>query len=501
MGFGGRLAGEWADNEPVRWTALGMVALVGCVATTPTTQSPSPRWDAPPVRLVSDLGDLEEPLSDSEFNAVSDGGRWVVFTWRRSFRRNRPDRHRLFLADTKRGRLRQIDRGLDGNAFEPQITPDGRFVVFASGFKGLYGVDLGSRTGLIPWFASFDELPGDLAVLVYDRVRGETEIVSRSGTGAEANGDSYQPAISANGRFVAFASRSTNLSSRDKDRDSDVYLRDLRKGTTELISVGAKGKSGEPDVSDDGNRVSFVSTSSDLIADVFVRDRRQETTTRVSVTSEGKEFETFKACESAGCWSEGAGHARISGNGEVVVFTAAANALVPEDQNFNEDVFVHEIDTHRTERVSLRDDGGEIYGPEQIECGQDPRCVGTSPAATHSPSVSRDGNLIYFISAASRITDEDDDDEAIPAPPNFNTTGSGEEVYVHNRDKGSTVAVSRFRDGRIAFAHNWAAGEISADGRWVTYANDKRRLDPRGDRDEGTDVFLQRLPRWLSSGS
>ena len=161
---------------------------------------------------------------------------------------------------------------------------------------------------------------------------------------------------------------------------------------------------------------------------------------------------------------------------------------------FERTVFVHEIDTHRTERASLRDDGGEIYGTEQIECGQDPRCVGTDPARTHSPSISRDRNLIYFISAASEITDEDD--EAIPAPPRFYPTGSGEEVYVHNRKKGLTLAVSRFRNGRIANAHNWYAGEISSDGRWVTYSNDQRRLDgPLGDRDEGVDVFLQRLPR------
>lgn len=478
-----------------------MVVLVACTPAAPPTQSRSQRWNAPSALLVSDLGDLEEPLSNSEFSAVSDDGRWVVFTWRRSFAggRQRPDQHRLFLADTKRGVVRQIDQGAPGSAFEPAITPDGRFVVFTSGIKGLIGVDLASRNELIPWFAFLDEdeLPGDLDVVVYDRVTDETETVSRSGTGAKANGDSYQPAISPDGRFVAFASRASNLSPRDNDRDSDVYLRDLRKGTTELISVGAEGKSGEPDISDDGSRLSFVSTSSDLIADVFVRDRRQDTTTRVSVTSEGEEFETFEACESAGCWREGAGQARISGNGEVVVFTAAANALVPEDQNFNEDIFVHEIDTHRTERVSLRDDGGEIYGPEEIECGQDPRCVGTLPAETHSPSISRDGNLVCFISSASRIIDEDVDD-ASPEPPRFETPPSEKEVYIHNREKGLTVAVSRFRDGGVTYGYK---GEISADGRWVTYANDQRRLDPRGDQDEGADVFLQRLPRWVSSAS
>jgi Tol biopolymer transport system component len=244
----------------------------------------------------------------------------------------------------------------------------------------------------------------------------------------------------------------------------------------ELISVGSSGKadgySSHPDVSDDGDRVSFTSDAPNLVdddtngnSDLFVRERSSSTTIRAKA---------------------GVREARISGNGQVVVFTTEANLLVPEDENYNSDVFAHEIDSGVTERVSLRSDGGDAYGAEEVECGREPRCAGTSDISTHSPSISADGDLIYFISAASEISDEDDDGDH---------GQSGEEVYIRNRREGATYLVSRYRDGSALHSTNWYPGEISPDGRWVTYSNNSMKLDgPRGDQDPGPDVFLQRLP-------
>jgi Tol biopolymer transport system component len=130
----------------MRWTAGLLIALAGC------TTAPSDRaevqgghWDAPPARLVSDLGRFDHRFTYNETSSVSDGGRWVVFT---SHVKDRPGR--LFLVDTELDRLRQIDDSYDGaprasegvgrysiafHGGEPEITPDGRFVVFISAFR------------------------------------------------------------------------------------------------------------------------------------------------------------------------------------------------------------------------------------------------------------------------------------------------------------------------------------------------------------------------------
>ncbi len=480
--------------KKVRWTAAVLIALVGC--TTPTASVPAVdrSWDAPPARWVSDLGEFEQRHTYNTSSTVSDRGRWVVFT---SHVRDRPSR--LFLIDTKRDRVRQIDVSFDGAprtsegvgryntslaVQNPEITPDGRFVVFTSPFSNLVRAD--------------DNRMVD--VFIYDRVARRTRVVSRSSGGTQSNGDSGQPSISASGRFVVFDSRATNLSPGDKDRKSDVYLADLRKGTTELVSVGPDGKgddsSIDPDVSDDGDRVSFVSTAANLVdndangtSDVFVRERGNAVTIRGSVTSTGEEFEVFEMCESATCNRAGVGESRISGNGEVVVFTTPANGLVPEDRNYNADIFVHELDSGVTERVSVRDDGRDPYGPGDEGCGKDPVCA--SNIWSHSPSVSRDGDLVYFISAAPQMSDQDDDEAS-----------SGEEVYIRDRARRSTLVVSRYRDDSILHSTNWYPGEISADGRWLTYSCNSMKLDgPRGDQDPGPDVFLQRLSKMLGSGN
>jgi Tol biopolymer transport system component len=455
----------------------------------PTPHAAQPDWGSP-ARWVSDLGRFDRSNTYNEISSVSDSARWVVFTSRV---KERPSR--LFLVDTEHGRVRQIDISHDGSARtsegvgrynvafyggDPEITPDGRFVVFTSPFSNLVRRD--------------DNRAVD--VFVYDRVNRSTRLVSRSSSGAAADGDSYHPSISGGGRFVVFDTNATNLSRADVDHTSDVYLRDLQSEATELVSLGASGKgdgpSHYPDVSDDGDRISFVSSASNLVdddtneaSDVFVRERSTSTTSRASVASDGNQYESFESCESASCYQAGAHESRISGDGDVVVFTANANRLVPEDVNYNDDIFAHEIDTGVTERVSVRSDGGDAYGPESVECGKDPVC--SQFTRTHSPSVSRDGNLVYFISAAPELSDEDNDDEP---------RGSEEQVYVHVRNTGLTVLVSRYRDGSVVHSSNWYPGEISANGRWLTFSNNSMKLDGSGgDRDPGPDVFLQRLPK------
>ena len=125
-----------------------------------------------------------------------------------------------------------------------------------------------------------------------------TRRVSVSSTGAEGNDQSRDPAISSDGRYVAFGSDASNLVPGDTNESRDVFVRDRKLGTTRRVSVSStetQGNSvsfGLPAISSDGRYVAFGSDASNLVpgdtnrsADVFVRDRKLGITRRVSVSS------------------------------------------------------------------------------------------------------------------------------------------------------------------------------------------------------------------------
>jgi Tol biopolymer transport system component len=126
-----------------------------------------------------------------------------------------------------------------------------------------------------------------------------TQRVSVGPGGQQANNESFEPAISADGRFVAFWSQASNLVAGDTNLDADVFVRDRAAQVTRRVSVGpggqqANGGSFDTVISADGRFVAFVSYASNLVAgdtndtsDVFVRDRVAKVTRRVSVGSGG----------------------------------------------------------------------------------------------------------------------------------------------------------------------------------------------------------------------
>src|SRR5262249_47460324 len=151
--------------------------------------------------------------------------------------------------------------------------------------------------------------------------------------GVEANGDSDMGRLSDDGRYVAFMSRASNLVPGDTNGNWDVFVRDRVAGTTERVSVatnGAEGHgwAGEPAISADGRYVAFTSSAPDLVAgdsnggyDVFVHDRLNGTTERVSVATGGGEAD------------QGGAAPMISGNGRFVAFSSFSTNLVPRDTN------------------------------------------------------------------------------------------------------------------------------------------------------------------------
>jgi len=277
-----------------------------------------------------------------------------------------------------------------------------------------------------------------VAIVAVAEAQPAIERVSVSSTGQQANADSMDPSISADGRFVAFISEATNLVAADTNGYPDVLLRDRLTGITERISVSsageqANGKSyyyswGGPSVTADGMLVAFTSAASNLVPgdtnaqlDVFVRDRSSGATERVSVTSAGAQGND---------WSD---QPAISADGRFVAFRSNARNLVPGDTYALPDIFVHDRQTGETTRVSVASDGSEGNG------------------ASWRPAISADGRFVAFLSGASNL---------IP-----NDTNGRADVFVHDRQTGVTECVS----SGVSASWGLDSAAISADGRLVAF--------------------------------
>jgi Tol biopolymer transport system component len=138
-------------------------------------------------------------------------------------------------------------------------------------------------------------VPGDTNaktdVFVRDRQTGTTWLLSKDSAGVPGDSTSSSPSISSDGRFVVFYSDSANLVSGDNNAKTDIFVRDRQTGTTTLLSKSPAGVvgndfSGNPAISADGRYVAFDSYATNLVSndingvsDVFVRDRNTGTTT------------------------------------------------------------------------------------------------------------------------------------------------------------------------------------------------------------------------------
>jgi hypothetical protein len=223
-------------------------------------------------------------------------------------------------------------------------------------------------------------------IFVHDRQTGITTRVSLATGAVQANGDSFNAALSGDGRFVAFESEATNLVAGDTNLVSDIFVHDRQTGITTRVSlatgaVQANGDSFLPTISNDGRFVAFESVGTNLVAgdtngfsDLFHHDRQTGATVRVSVPTGGFPQSNEDSFEPA-----------MSGDGRFVAFLSYASNLVPGDTNGEGDVFVRDIQTNITTRVSVATGG---------EQGNDFSC---------NPAISLDGRIIGFFSDSTNL--------------------------------------------------------------------------------------------------
>lgn len=282
-----------------------------------------------------------------------------------------------------------------------------------------------------------------------------TTLASRAARGTLADGSSRQPALSADGRHVAFASYATNLGPADSNRDRDVYVRDIASGTIVLGSAAADGTPGNresrnPALSDDGRFLAFISGATNLTPDdgngpspdVFLKDLSNGSIQRISRSP---------ANTGGGGVFVAAGPA-LSASGRYVAFTSGANDLVAGDFD-GIDVYLRDTQTNTTIKANPTFDG---LPPEDF----------CSPCDGHRLSLSDDGNLLAFQSRAqNQIAGLDDEVEP--------------DVFVFNRTTGTIELVSR-ASGIVGLEGDCrsSAPSISGDGRWVAFWSCASNLAP-----------------------
>ena len=240
----------------------------------------------------------------------------------------------VLLRDCSRGETTRVSvasDGTQGNGLSglPSISADGRYVAFWSSASNLVS---GDNNG-----------SGD--VFLHDCLTGETTLVSVASDGTQGNGGSLRLALSADGRYVAFQSGASNLVSGDINGTVDVFVHDCQTGQTVLASVAsdgtpANGASFAPSISADGRYVAFESPATNLVSgdnngtwDVFLHDCLTGETTLVSVASDGTQGNYYS------------GEASLSADGRYVAFESVATNLVPGDTNGILDVFVRWLET------------------------------------------------------------------------------------------------------------------------------------------------------------
>jgi Tol biopolymer transport system component len=310
------------------------------------------------------------------------------------------------------------------------MTPDGRFIAFT---------------------ANTTSSPGSAAcIYVWDALSNSTTLVSGDLSGAvPVNDTSIWPAITSDGRFVAFQSTAISMVTNSLAGDFHVYVRDLQVGITRLVDADPNGVGSgvtaitAPQITDDGRYVTFEAPDGSLVPsdanqswDAFMRDVLAGTTELISKSDPALSCHSPNGASTLAPLS-------VSADGSRVAFTSAADDLVLNDTNGFFDVFVRDLATGNTLLVSV-DASGAMSGN----------------SVSGEPTISADGRFVAFSSNASNLVAGD--------------TNNVSDVFVRDLGSGTTTLASVNRNGRSANGASYSP-IITSDGRAVLFrsqAND-----------------------------
>ncbi len=335
----------------------------------------------------------------------------------------------------------------NGASVTPALAGEGRYVAFASQASDLVLDDSNQR-----W-----------DIFVRDLVSGETSRVSVASDGSQANGDSFNPAISGDGRYVVFESDASNLVSGDTNGRRDIFLHDRSDGSTVRISETedqqANGDSLLPAISDDGQWIVFESAATNLVdqdtnqvTDVFAWQRSTGALQRLSL-------EPASQVQGNGPSSL----AVIAGGGRYVAFRSFADNLVPGDSNATWDIFVYDLQADEMELATITQEGGQA----------DPALLFPDAPLTR-PAISADGRYLAFQSDAANLVAGD--------------TNAQVDIFVRDLAARTTQRVSVTSSGAQANGHSFFP-QLSGDGGNLAFLSQASNL-VAGDDNGFVDGFL-----------
>jgi Tol biopolymer transport system component len=394
----------------------------------------------------------------------------------------------------------------NGNSYNPDISYDGRFVVFASEAKNLDG----------------EEHTSGNDIFLMDRITEQVQIISKSTTGGAANGFSSNPKISGNGRFIVFVSSASNLVEGDTaDGYSDIFLYDRdadgdgafdTPGGTSMKKISrmepgtrgfTPGHSQSPDMNFDGSVITFTSRAGLVsghvmyIASTFIYDRTADQLALLQLAdATAPNSDTLTPA--------------ISADGQYIAFATQANNIDPTDTDSYEDVYLYHVPTKLVKRISPFPGGRGTYEPvisadgryvafihegtnylknvylydrdaavsaemEKVTLVSRSTTGGEPGASSEQPAISPDGRFIAFVSGAQDIYEQQ--------------SSYSDDIFLYDRETGNIKVVNKTYQNQWLQSEGATSPVISEGGVYVAFSSGGSQY-VSGDTNGMRDIFV-----------
>jgi hypothetical protein len=424
------------------YTAVLLLLLVIMVAWLARFSAASPLTGTTTVVSVDEQGHIG--LIPSTQPAISANGRFVAFSSTYLVSEDTTWTDDVYVHDRQTGQPELVSVASDGTlgngwSHSPDVSGDGRYVVFVSAANNLVA----------------DDTNGVNDVFLHDRQTGQTSRISVDSDGNEVSWDSNRPVISADGRYVAFRSLG-DFETGLVTEGYDLFLHDRQTGLVSLVSATYDSSinltnTQDPFISAAGDYILFWSYGTMFVAgddnnasDIFFFDRQADELSIVSVSSDGEQGNMDSEVAS------------VTADGRYVAFDSQANNLVNGETDTFFDIFLHDRQTGETIRISNGLGGAEVNGDSK------------------HPMISADGRTIAFTSEASNLVANDTNDKY--------------DIFIYDRQTGETSRISVSTSGVQADDTSYFS-DISADGQQIAFQSAADNLVADDDNDND-DIFV-----------